>query len=243
MQLNTFTIKKISFDDITLVREDVIQLLGGESDYVFLMHEYLDSLFEQGKQIFELKGGYQVFDNLSFNLEKHEIAIGDTTFDVKKVVFNMLKRCSKIAVFVCTAGDKIHEQSRQYMTEGDMLKGYVYDLFGSLVVESAMDLVQQSLRLEMEAEGYRITNRYSPGYCGWTVDQQKKLFGLLNQNFSFVKLSDSCLMQPIKSVSGIIGIGHDVKYNDYTCHICDSANCLYKNLKKQPINRSNMQCC
>ena len=230
--MNTINIKEILFDDLTLTRDDVIPLLGGESDYAFFMHEYLDTLFEQGKQIFQIKGGYQVFDTLTFHQEMREIVIADVNFDVKKVVFNMLKRSSKIAVFVCTAGDKIHELSRQYMADGDMLKGYVYDLFGSLVVESAMDLVQQSLRLEMESEGYKTTNRYSPGYCGWTVDHQKKLFGLLNPDFSFVELSDSCLMQPIKSVSGIIGIGHDVKYNDYTCHICDSTNCLYKNLKK-----------
>ena len=230
--MNPIAIKEISFEELSLTREDVIHLLGGESEYAFLMHEYLDTLFEQGKQIFQIIGGYQVFDKMAFNQEMLEIVIGDVKFEVKKVVFNMLKRSSKIAVFICTAGDKIHELSRQYMAEGDMLKGYVYDLFGSLVVESAMDLVQQSLRLEMEGESLKITNRYSPGYCGWTVDQQKKLFGLLDQNFSFVTLSDSCLMQPIKSVSGIIGIGHDVKYNDYTCHICDSKNCLYKNLKK-----------
>lgn len=40
------------------------------------------------------------------------------------------------------------------------------------------------------------------------------------------------LMKPIKSVSGIIGIGHNIKYNAYTCQICDSNNCLYKNLKR-----------
>jgi hypothetical protein len=230
--LKTTLIQSIPFKKLKLTREDVIPLLGGESDYAFLMHEYLDTLFEQGSQIFQIIGGYQVFDTLTFNQELRELAIENVNFDVKKVVFNMLRQSSRIAVFVCTAGDKIHELSRQYMAEGDMLKGYVYDLFGSLVVESAMDLVQQSLRLEMDSEGYKITNRYSPGYCGWTVDHQKKLFSLLDQNFSFVKLSDTCLMQPIKSVSGIIGIGHEVKYNDYTCHICDSTNCLYKNLKK-----------
>jgi hypothetical protein len=231
--LKTIAVKEISFEELTLTREDVIPLLGGESDYAFLMHEYLDTLFELGKQIFQIKGGYQVFDKLAFNQERQEITIGDITFDVKKVVFNMLRRSSKIAVFVCTAGDQIHELSRQYMAEGDMLKGYVYDLFGSLVVESAMDLVQNSLKSDLNSEGLTLTNRYSPGYCGWTVDQQKNLFALFHPEFDFVKLSDSCLMQPIKSVSGFIGIGHDVKYNDYTCHICDSSNCLYKNLKKQ----------
>ncbi|MDP4209262.1 MAG: hypothetical protein Q8928_10665 [Bacteroidota bacterium] len=68
------------------------------------------------------------------------------------------------------------------MNEGDLLKGYVYDLFGSVVVESAMDMIQESLKSEMERKGYKITNRYSPGYCGWTVDHQKKMFSLLQKN-------------------------------------------------------------
>ena len=231
--MNKTAIKEIPFEELTLTRQDVICLLGGESEYAFLIFEYLDTLFEHGKQIFQIKGGYQVFDKLLFNAEMHEITIEGITFDVKKIVFNMLKRSSKIAVFVCTAGDKIYELSRQYMAEGDLLKGYVYDLFGSFVVESAMDLVQNSLKSEMNSQDLTITNRYSPGYCGWNVNQQKKLFALFHPEFDFVKLSDSCLMQPIKSVSGIIGIGPNVKYNDYTCHICDSTNCLYKNLKKQ----------
>jgi hypothetical protein len=35
-------------------------------------------------------------------------------------------------------------------------------------------------------------------------------------------------MQPVKSVSGIIGIGADVKFNPYTCRICEATHCLYR---------------
>jgi cobalamin-dependent methionine synthase I len=136
-----------------------------------------------------------------------------------------------MAVFVCTAGEEIHDLSRHYINEGDMLKGYVYDLFGSLVVEKAMDVIQASLKNEMSLQGDYITNRYSPGYCGWNVAQQKELFSLLPKEFDFVQLTESCLMLPIKSVSGLIGIGPDVSYKDYTCSICDAHHCLYKGLK------------
>ncbi len=225
-------IQTVPFNKLKLTREAAITLLGGSSDYAFLMHEYLDSLFDQGDQLFHIQGGYQLFDEVSFHQSTHEVSIEHVSFDVKKVVFNMLKRSSKVAVFVCTCGEEIHHLSRQYMQEGDLLKGYVYDLFGSLVVESGMDLIQESLQKEMKQEGFKITNRYSPGYCGWDVAQQKKLFSLFSSQFDFVQLTDSCLMQPIKSVSGMIGIGSDVKYSDYTCNICDLKNCLYKNLKR-----------
>ena len=41
-----------------------------------------------------------------------------------------------------------------------------------------------------------------------------------------VRLTDSSLMVPIKSVSGIIGIGEKVRKLDYTCGLCDSKKCF-----------------
>jgi len=40
-------------------------------------------------------------------------------------------------------------------------------------------------------------------------------------------------MKPVKSVSGIIGIGRDVKYAPYQCHACEDKNCIYRNRKRQ----------
>jgi hypothetical protein len=41
-----------------------------------------------------------------------------------------------------------------------------------------------------------------------------------------VTLTDSSLMLPIKSVSGVIGVGPDVKKMDYTCGLCSFADCF-----------------
>ena len=105
------------------------------------------------------------------------------------------------------------------MKDGDLLTGYVYDVIGSEVVEAAVDLMQDSLRKSMAAEGKKITNRYSPGYCGWDVAEQHKLFQLMPDNYCGIKLNDSALMNPEKSVSGFIGIGEHVRYNPYTCRV------------------------
>jgi len=46
--------------------------------------------------------------------------------------------------------------------------------------------------------------RFSPGYCGWHVSGQKRLFARLQPESIGITLNDSCLMQPLKSVSGVI---------------------------------------
>ena len=82
-------------------------------------------------------------------------------------------------MFLCTAGKEIGIRSREAMKEGDLLTGYIYDVVGSEIVDSAADLMQNKLREKIAAEGKKITNRYSPGYCGWDVAEQHKLFQLM----------------------------------------------------------------
>ena len=119
------------------------------------------------------------------------------------------------------------------MKEGDLLRGYVYDVIGSEVVEGAADRIQEVLKRTEGAKGKNISNRFSPGYCGWDVADQHKLFSFFKDNFCGITLTESALMNPIKSVSGLIGIGRDVKYSPYQCHLCDSKNCIYHNRKTQ----------
>ena len=119
------------------------------------------------------------------------------------------------------------------MKEGDLLRGYIYDIIGSEVVESAADRMQGELRTAAAERGKTITNRFSPGYCGWEVAEQHKLFSFFRDNFCGITLTESALMNPVKSVSGIIGIGRDVKFAPYQCHRCEDNNCIYRNRKTQ----------
>src|SRR4030042_6081869 len=117
------------------------------------------------------------------------------------------------------------------MKEGALLKGYVYDVVGSEIVEAAGDLMQNELEKNMLVKGKKITNGFSPGYCGWDVAEQHKLIQLLPDNYCGIRLTDSALMDPVKSVSGFIGIGANVKRLPYTCSFCDMKGCLYRKNK------------
>ena len=48
------------------------------------------------------------------------------------------------------------------------------------------------------------TLAYSPGYCGWPTSGQRALFAALAPEEVGVTLNDSCLMTPVKSVSGVL---------------------------------------
>ena len=53
---------------------------------------------------------------------------------------------------------------------------------------------------------------------------------LVGNNPTGITLSDSCLMYPTKSVSGIIGIGPRMRRLEYGCPACDNKGCVYRRI-------------
>ncbi|MGB5263413.1 MAG: vitamin B12 dependent-methionine synthase activation domain-containing protein, partial [Lutimonas sp.] len=86
----------------------------------------------------------------------------------------------------------------------------------------------EKLKNSTSLNNLAITNRYSPGYCDWKVVDQQKLFSFFPENFCGVSLSETSLMRPIKSVSGIVGIGKNVNYLSYICDKCKNLGCVYR---------------
>jgi len=179
----------------------------------------------------DVRAEYKLFNNVRFYPDDKTIEIGGVAFAVKPIIFRQIKDAEEVALFICTAGQEIGERSRRSMKEGDLLRGYIYDVIGSEVVESAADRMQEALKAEVATHGKKITNRFSPGYCGWDVAEQHKLFSFFRDNFCGITLTESALMNPVKSVSGIIGIGKGVSYAPYQCHLCEDKNCLYRSRK------------
>jgi len=224
---------QFSFQDLKLDVPQVERTMGyksGESDEV--LAELIGAALDEAEQVCHIKAELRIFRGVSFNGEDKTVRIEDEVFDLKKIVYSQIRKSEAVAVFLATAGDRLGIMSRQAMKEGDLLKGYVYDIIGSEVADGAAGIMQDELEKTIKAGGEKITNRYSPGYCGWDVAEQHKLFRLMPANFCGISLNDSALMSPEKSVSGFIGIGREVRFNDYTCGLCDMEDCIYRRIRK-----------
>jgi cobalamin-dependent methionine synthase I len=123
--------------------------------------------------------------------------------------------------------------AKELLLSGEPLLSYVVNTVASIVVEKAVDFLHDHIREQMKERGLKITNRYSPGYCNWPVSEQQFLFSLLPENFCGITLTESSLMLPIKSISGIIGIGSLVKMKEYICDKCGIKECTYR--AKRPV--------
>jgi hypothetical protein len=179
----------------------------------------------------DIKGGYLIREDIDIR-DGDKIGVGELEFHPTRAIARQVRAAEQMAFFMITAGKGITEWSQQELTGGDPMAGYIIDLIGSEIVVAALDRMQDELAEKMGKDGLRITNRYSPGDCGWPVTDQQKLFSLFPENFCGISLSESSLMHPIKSVSGIIGIGKDVRKTAYACDLCGMESCVYRYRKE-----------
>ena len=152
-------------------------------------------------------------------------------FDMGRIILRQLRGAEAYALFIATAGTDFEHFQQQLKTEGDMVRVFIADALGSVIAEKCADRMEETLQTSIDKLGWHHTNRFSPGYCGWHVSQQQRLFPLFDSHTCGVSLTESSLMVPIKSVSGIIGLGPDVRHLDYTCGLCDFQQC-YKRKQK-----------
>lgn len=217
------------FDDLIIKRKEIISVLGyGDGLLPAPFDEYLEIAMLDAKYLTDIRGAFTVIENVKIDHRKYSLIVGEQEFIVGKAVWRELKGSERLAFYVCTAGKTISEKSANLLNGDNPVLGYVYDILGSVITEAAGDLLQSFLKSEIEINGDRLTNRYSPGYCQWSVSDQQKLFSFFNENICGVTLTNSSLMNPVKSISGIIGIGKDVRYREYVCVLCSSRNCIYR---------------
>jgi hypothetical protein len=177
----------------------------------------------------EIRGGYITVPELRIPDDRKTILLGDQILMTDKIITGNLREAEKVILFLFTAGIQYEIRSREQLSHGDPIKGYVTDVLGSIVVELAVERMYMELEHSLERSGLKTTNPYSPGYCGWPVSDQSKLFSFFPEGFSGITLSESSLMKPIKSVSGIIGAGKKARKRAYRCEICDHQTCIYRN--------------
>jgi ethanolamine utilization microcompartment shell protein EutS len=190
--------------------------------------EMISRVLNECETLNNIRAEFRIFNEIEFNRSGKTVTINKLIFDINKTVYSQICKSGSIAVFLCTAGEETGIRSRHEMQNGDLLKGYVYDVIGSEIVEAAADMMQNELDSSISSGGNRTTNRFSPGYCGWDVAEQHKLFQLMPDNFCGIRLTESALMDPVKSISGFIGVGKNVMRLPYTCSFCDMKECFYR---------------
>jgi hypothetical protein len=222
------------FKDLDIDLSRIERILGyNEGDDREIVNAVLDEILREPELFSEIRAEYKIFTNIKLIDSDKSLEINNINFQIHKIIFGQIKKSDSIALFLCTAGEEIGIRTRNAMASGDPLTGYIYDIIASIVVDAAADLMKRKLEESVLTGGKKITNFYSPGYCGWDVSEQHKLFRLVPDNFCGIRLTDSALMDPVKSISGIIGIGENVRFHPDTCKLCDMKECAFREVAER----------
>jgi hypothetical protein len=106
-----------------------------------------------------------------------------------------------------------------------------------VLIGEDMQTISSSVKVEgipdvLIEKDWKTTLRFSPGYADFILENQQGIFRLIGPERIGLSLNPSFLMQPLKSITALIGIGPDVNTEEYPCKLCDVCNitnCKYIN--------------
>jgi hypothetical protein len=218
--------------DLAVHKNEVARALGyPDREIPEHFEKLIESILPHLPDRCAIRAGYRVLDAKRPDDRNDGLYVGGTFFTMQKIVAGRMKDAEQAACFVCTIGPQMETWAGQLVREGDTVLGHLVDTVASVAVENAAGVLHEHLQRKMREKGLRITNRYSPGYCGWSVSEQHALFSLFPDGFCGITLTESALMKPIKSVSGMIGVGRAVNYAGYNCERCGKSDCAYRALR------------
>jgi hypothetical protein len=217
----------IPYKELNLTPEKILRNFNSENSSLDkFSYDFLDEFLFTSSEFANIRGGFAYIEPGHFTPDKDKFYIDSTVFHSQKIIASKLRKSDSAVLFVVTAGNYFEEYARRLMNEGDVFCAYLIDASASEVVESGAEWMEKKIDSFVMELGFKTTSRYSPGYCGWSVGEQHKLFSFLPENFCGIQLTESALMLPVKSISGIIGVGASVKKEEYECAICDDENCF-----------------
>ena len=160
--------------------------------------------------------------------EKHEDTVSVDGLSFKsKVLRKNLDAVERIFPYVVTIGPRFEEDVRNCE---DIIRKYYLDMIGTLAITSALTYLKKHLQSKYALDKVSFM---SPGsLADWPIEEQRPLFDLLEDTESTigVKLTDSLLMLPAKSESGIFFPTETTFLN---CQLCPRKECMGR---KGPYN-------
>jgi len=158
---------------------------------------------------------------------------GEERNELRTPVGDIFGRADELALFAVTLGERVGREITQRFHSNDLALGAMLDSAASAAADKLAELVETRFRQSLSASGRGGTStgvlRYSPGYCGWDISGQRKLFEFLHPERIGIALRESFLMEPLKSVSGVLIGGpkeiHDVEMSYPFCDQCEARGC------------------
>lgn len=214
-------------DTSDINRREVLRYLGygrQEADPVVLgmVEECIGDLFREAQP-------RHLYREYSLILEENDRINGSCFRTVSRNLSKNLKDCEQIIVFAATLGTGADYLIEKY-NRLQISRAVIMQAASTAILEEYCDQVCKGLKKEYEEKGRYLRPRFSPGYGDFPLDCQQRLLDSLEAGKRIgIKLTDSLLMMPSKSVTAVMGVGTRPCGCDVRgCEVCSKKNCLYR---------------
>ena len=139
------------------------------------------------------------------------LVIGDTLFESASLA-RLLADSEQAVLMAATVGDGPGDRIDTLTRENRLSDAVILDAIVSEMTDHCLDHMTDILSREWARGGYKPTrHRYSPGYGDINITLQQSIFDLLDAGRLGVKITDTCMLLPLKSVFAILGIERNMK--------------------------------
>lgn len=224
-------ILEFSAAEVTPEKGAVLQSLGIPPEVA--VPDHIEQLYADGLRLLEeTTAPLGIIDEISIE-EFGDVFHGEGLNDVDSVVGHVFPHAERLALFAVTLGERTPHAIAAGFESKDFALASMLDALASESADLTAEIAERDYEDHLREDGWGGADdgvlRYSPGYCGWNVTGQKKLFQYLEPRQIGLTLTESCLMQPLKSVSGVIIAGpkdiHRFKPTYSFCSTCETHAC------------------
>jgi hypothetical protein len=186
--------------------------------------EVAERVIERARALAHPRAVYEVHETA--HSKDGAVLLGGGKF-TGKILARVLKGSDLAVVYAATLGPELDQESSRLAAGGDILSSVLLDTAGSLVLAKAsISFIGKVFDAQAAPRGCAVTPPFGPGQCRWDLAEQRVLFDLIAPGKIGIMLTDTYLMIPKKSVSGILGIGRsDEIFTTAPCKICDRVDC------------------
>ena len=205
--------EKIDHIPINLVVEDVKAGLRLKSTKNF---DQARRILEVANPLFSAKAVFKV----AYIEDKLEdgVVIDGARF-TSRVLRKNMEHIGRVFPYVISLGPALEERANGCK---DLLEQYYLDVIGNIALRKARKYLEEHLRTGFALDGISYM---SPGSLpDWPIEEQRNLFAILDgvESVIGVNLTDSFLMIPKKSVSGIY---FPTEVTFFNCQLCPREDC------------------
>lgn len=207
-------INEIKGIDRMFERQAEVNLENMPKKYASLVQKTREIAFSN----FRIKGVFASNMLVECRENENEVLLENEIKIYSKMMPILFEKSKEVVFYAITVLGYLEEEKK----EKNFMEQFFLDAWATSLAETASSWLRKHISDMVAEDGWYSTSAWSPGQHGFSLENQKSLFQVLKPEEIGLTLSDTLMMHPHKSVSGVFGIGREKDERKIIpCDYCD----------------------